>query len=185
METVLCTLFVLTLHSPHVQHGVHLSACAADHAQDMRFACRTRFARTPINVVLLLLLQRVTVCTEAHSILGCAVVGARSHHMNVLKIGEQLVNQGHNFTMLVSSSDTISLDTVGARGFPGLNVIQFEGPVGEDAPGTEPWAANFSRDLKEARPYICIWWPLCSRCIRIRSYLHFTSKTCSNVVTEL
>lgn len=116
----------------------------------MKVALRT--ALIPAPVVLLLLLQCVTVCTEAHSILGCAVVGARSHHMNVLKIGEQLVSQGHNFTMLVSSTDTISLDTVGARGFPGLNVIRFKGPLGSDAPGTDPWAASFSRDLKEARP---------------------------------
>lgn len=81
--------------------------------------------RACVRVLLFLLLVCLT-CIEASSILGCATVGARSHHMNVLRIGRELVGRGHNFTMLVSSTDAISLDTVGSRGFPGLHVVQFK-----------------------------------------------------------
>ena len=47
--------------------------------------------------------------------------------MNVLGIGKELVDRGHDFAMLVSSTDSISLDTIAARGFPGLRVVQFKG----------------------------------------------------------
>lgn len=110
--------------------------------------------RACVRVLLFLLLVCLT-CIEASSILGCATVGARSHHMNVLRIGRELVGRGHNFTMLVSSTDAISLDTVGSRGFPGLHVVQFKGPQTELAPGTGRWAASLTRDPKEVGLRLC------------------------------
>ena len=100
-------------------------------------------------LVLVSLFLICSTCIQAKSILGCATVGARSHHMNVLKIGKELTDRDHDFTMLVSSTDSISLDTVGARGFPGLRVVQFKGPQADLAPGTELWAASLTRDPKK------------------------------------
>lgn len=102
-----------------------------------------------LRVLVLLLLAVVdsqsSTCVQAKSILGCAAVGAASHHMNMLRIGKELASRNHSFTLLVSSTDCFSLDIVGARRFADLTVIQFKGTQAELAPGTDAWAASLSR----------------------------------------
>jgi len=80
---------------------------------------------------------------SASSVLGVATIGARSHTMNVVRIGRELVERGHNFSMLISESDNIGAETLDARAFPGLKIITFRGPPGI---GTEEWASGFTRD---------------------------------------
>ena len=110
----------------------------------------------PVLRILFLLLAVVdsqsSTCVQARSILGCAPVGAASHHMNMLQIGKELAGRNHSFTLLVSSTDCFSLDIVRARRFANLNVIQFKGTQAELAPGTDAWAASLSRTTQE----VCI-----------------------------
>ena len=80
---------------------------------------------------------------NASKILGVATIGARSHTMNLVRIGRELAERGHTFSMLISQFDSIGAETLDARTFSGLHVITFHGPPGI---GTEAWASNFSRD---------------------------------------
>ena len=63
--------------------------------------------------------------------------------MNLVRIGRELAERGHTFSMLISQFDSIGAETLDARTFSGLHVITFDGPPGI---GTEAWASNFSRD---------------------------------------
>ncbi len=89
------------------------------------------------------LLTTCVMLCDASKILGVATIGARSHTMNLVRIGRELAERGHTFSMLISQFDTIGAETLDARTFPGLHVITFDGPPGI---GTEAWASNFSRD---------------------------------------
>ena len=89
------------------------------------------------------LLTTCAMLCDASKILGVATIGARSHTMNLVRIGHELAERGHNVTMLISQFDTIGAETLDARTFSGLHVIMFDGPPGI---GTEAWASNFSRD---------------------------------------
>ena len=89
------------------------------------------------------LLTTCVMLGDASKILGVATIGARSHTMNLVRIGRELAERGHMLTMLISQFDTIGAETLDARTFSGLRVITFDGPPGI---GTEAWASNFSRD---------------------------------------
>jgi len=84
----------------------------------------------------------------ADSILGVAVMAGLSHQLNILRIGQELAMRGHNSSMLLSSTDAISIDALSKRSVPGLDVVTFEGPVHV---GTEVWASSLSRDPQEVR----------------------------------
>ena len=71
------------------------------------------------------------------------MAGGRSHHMNIVRIGQELAERGHNFSMLVSDKDDIGTETLSSKGFPGLQVHTFRGPLHI---GTEKWASELSRD---------------------------------------
>lgn len=92
-----------------------------------------------VAVLILIGLQWV----GAHSILGFAVMAGVSHQLNVLKIGHELADRGHEFSMLLSSQDAIGIDTITKHAFPGLKMVTFSGPAGV---GTEEWASSLSRD---------------------------------------
>ena len=96
-------------------------------------------------VFLLLTLIR---CVDSGSILGFAVMAGVSHQLNVLKIGHELANRGHNFSILLSSTDAIGISTVTTNAFPGLGILTFEGPIGV---GTEEWASGLSRDPQKVQ----------------------------------
>ena len=98
---------------------------------------------------LLVLLLAKSASTVAEAILGCAFTGAQSHYMSILSISRELSARGHSFTMLLSSTDKISLNTVNASAFPALRIIEFAGPSGVLAPGSDEWAAAFSRDTSK------------------------------------
>ena len=100
-------------------------------------------------LLLLVLLLAVSTSTVAKAILGCAFTGAQSHHMSILRIGRELSARGHSFTMLLSSTDAVSIKTVNASAYSGLQIVTFAGPSGVLAPGTEEWAAAFSRDTSK------------------------------------
>lgn len=78
--------------------------------------------------------------------LGFAPIGAQSHVMNQLRLGEELNARGHAFSLLISDADTTVGELVHSRFFPGLNLIRFKG-----APyiGTEAWSREFSRDPRQ------------------------------------
>ena len=63
------------------------------------------------------------------------MTGGRSHYMNILKIGQELISRGLKFSVLVSTSDTVTYETLAA--IPGLKVYTFDGPPDI---GTERWA---------------------------------------------
>ncbi|KAL0043684.1 hypothetical protein WJX82_007403 [Trebouxia sp. C0006] len=73
-------------------------------------------------------------------------MAALSHQLNILRIGQELAARGHNFSMLISSTDAISIDALKNRSFPGFQVVTFDGPQGV---GTEDWASSLSRDPQE------------------------------------
>ena len=85
---------------------------------------------------------------KASNILGFAMAGGRSHHMNIVRIGQELAERGHNFSMLVSDKDDIGTETLSSKGFLGLQVLTFRGPPHI---GTEHWASNLSRDPRLVR----------------------------------
>lgn len=79
----------------------------------------------------------------ASSILGFGLVGGRSHQLTILRIGRELIDRGHSFTLLTSVHEKLSpsmLDRVGARN---VRIMTFDGPPGL---GTEGWLRNLSRD---------------------------------------
>lgn len=82
----------------------------------------------------------------ADSVLGFAVMAGLSHQLNILRIGQELAARGHNFSMLLSSTDAIGIDALNKRSFPGLQLVSFDGPQGV---GTEEWASGLSRDPQE------------------------------------
>jgi len=109
-----------------------------------RSEMRKSFSRPSCCVAILLCSLVPTVCAE--SILGFAVMAGLSHQLNILRIGQELAVRGHNFSMLLSSTDTISIDAIKKGSFPGLDVVTFGGPVHV---GTEAWASSLSRDPQE------------------------------------
>lgn len=92
-----------------------------------------------LTVALLVVLTRTA---TAASILSISSPGARSHQMNLLRIGRELSERGHTFTVLVSRVDTILQDLLRSRSFSNLKIIEYRGPRGV---GTEAWGLNLSR----------------------------------------
>ena len=80
---------------------------------------------------------------HAASILCIPLPGARSHQMNLLRVGQELSERGHDFTFLLSEYDTIGQGIVESRRFPGLKVIKFDGPPGM---GSAEWERDLPRD---------------------------------------
>ena len=74
---------------------------------------------------------------SASSILAFATVGARSHQLGMLKIGEELVRRGHRFTLLLSSEEAAHTYLV-----PNMTSVTFHGPP---RLGTLDWFTNMSR----------------------------------------
>jgi len=79
----------------------------------------------------------------AGSILSFGAIGARSHQYNLLKIGQELVSTGHNFTLLVSRYENLNKKTLGKQNFNGLDIVDFNGPR---ELGTQEWFAQLPRD---------------------------------------
>ena len=89
----------------------------------------------------------VTGTARAKSIVGFAAPGATSHIAAFATIGVELVRRGHNFTLLLSSEDTLGQARV-ARGFESIDLLSFSGAAGV---GSEGWLRGFTRDPKKAR----------------------------------
>lgn len=81
---------------------------------------RKSFSRPSCCVAKLLCFLVPTVCAE--SILGFAVMAGLSHQLNIFRIGQELAVRGHNFSMLLSSADTISIDAIKKGLFLGLTL---------------------------------------------------------------
>jgi len=64
--------------------------------------------------------------------------------MLLLKIGQELINRGHTFSLLVSAYDAMSLQVV--SGVSHIQVLTFQGPL---YAGTEEWAARLPQDPQE------------------------------------
>lgn len=88
--------------------------------------------------------QLVSELPVGSSILGFSMVGTSSHQMLLLKIGQELVNRGHTFSLLVTTYDTMSLQVV--SGVSNIQVLMFQGPL---YAGTEEWAARLPQDPQE------------------------------------
>ena len=84
---------------------------------------------------------------EAASILGFAIVGGTSHQASLARIGLELVDRGHNFTLLLSSEDVLSHTRLAYGPFRSLTVLNFSGPAGV---GTQEWRARMPRDPTKA-----------------------------------
>ncbi|DBB11136.1 TPA: hypothetical protein ACH3X3_006595 [Trebouxia sp. C0006] len=62
----------------------------------------------------------------------------------MLRVGQELASRGHPFTFLVSDQENMGLKHLGAKAFPGLEVVEFAGPPDI---GTQDWFTQFSRDV--------------------------------------
>ena len=71
---------------------------------------RKSLSRPSCCVTILLCSLVPTVCAE--SMFGFAVIAGLSYQLNILRIGQDLAVRGHNFSMLLSSADTISIDAI-------------------------------------------------------------------------
>ena len=87
---------------------------------------------------------------QTGSILGYAAIGARSHQYCMLRIGQELAARGHTFTLLISDQENLSVNELGSKAFPGLNIVAFSGPPGI---GTKEWYEQLSRDLTTVRSW--------------------------------
>lgn len=61
---------------------------------------------------------------HASSILAFAVTSAASHHLQLIKIGQELVNRGHNFTLLISSAE-MNRHIFDEAQLHGLRILEF------------------------------------------------------------
>ena len=61
---------------------------------------------------------------HASSILAFAVTSAASHHLQLIKIGRELVNRGHNFTLLISSAE-MNRHIFDEAQLHGLRILEF------------------------------------------------------------
>lgn len=80
-----------------------------------------------LSITLSLLLPQ----TSASSVLGFGRVGGRSHHRVILRIGLELIDRGHTFTLLISERDheklfPSMLDRAETRA---VNIVTFAGPA--------------------------------------------------------
>ena len=91
-------------------------------------------------LVLIITLHEV----ECKRFLGIAAIGSRSHQICMLRVGQELASRGHPFTFLVSDQENMGLKHLGAKAFPGLEVVEFAGPPDI---GTQDWFTQFSRDV--------------------------------------
>lgn len=86
----------------------------------------------PFNIQLLsITLSLLLPQTSASSVLGVGRVGGRSHHLILLRIGQELIDRGHTFTLLISVHDhdklpPSMLDTEQAKG---VKFVTFTGPM--------------------------------------------------------
>ena len=85
---------------------------------------------------------------KAASILGFAVVGGTSHQASVAHIGLELLKRGHNFTLLISSADTISQARLARAPFSSIQQLRWSGPSWI---GTDAWLRSLPRDPQEVR----------------------------------
>jgi len=93
-----------------------------------------------VTALLVLMLREV----ESKRFLGTAAIGSRSHQFCMLRVGQELPSRGHHFTFLVSEQENMGLKHLGAKAFPGLEVVEFAGPPDI---GTQDWFTRFSRDI--------------------------------------
>ena len=108
-----------------------------------------RIVRCLALLFCLILIGLTTSNVHATSVLAFAAVGARSHQFCVLRIGQALAARGHNFTLLISDQDDLTVDKLGSKAFHGLDIVAFRGPP---FIGTDAWIQQLSRDLKEVCP---------------------------------
>lgn len=94
-----------------------------------------------------LLVTSHLIASEAASILGFAIVGGTSHQASLARIGLELIQRGHKFTLLLSSEDELSHSRLAYDPFSLLNVLNFSGPAGV---GTMEWRARLPRDPAKA-----------------------------------
>lgn len=94
------------------------------------------------GLVVILLCAATATTAHAANILALADTQALSHHLNILSIGQELLQRGHRFTFLISDQSTAA-EPVRSATTPGLEVLSFKGPP---TVGTEAWFAGYSRD---------------------------------------
>ena len=68
--------------------------------------------------------------SSAKSVLGFAVPGGTSHHATFAQIGLELVDRGYDFTLLLSSLDTLGQARLARPPFSNLKQVHFAGPSG-------------------------------------------------------
>lgn len=68
--------------------------------------------------------------TSASSVLGFGRVGGRSHHLVLLRIGQELIDRGHTFTLLISVHDHEKLfpSMLDRAEVKAVNIVTFAGP---------------------------------------------------------
>ena len=115
----------------------------------------------------------------AKSVLGVAVTGGTSHHATFAKIGVELSERGHDFTLLLSSGDTLAQARLAYPPFSDLKQIRYSGP---EYIGTNEWLSDLDRDPAKARLgfsgiFVVHWQPM-QRLSQAVFRLHFGAQPC-------
>ena len=103
----------------------------------------------PVAYCLIIISSFSPSLVSGSSILAVGAIGGRSHQYCLLRIGQELAARGHKFTLLASSVEGLTRRSLTSRAFPGLDVIEFDGPP---YVGTTEWRETMPRDLKSVRP---------------------------------
>ena len=109
------------------------------------------------------LLVLFTPCiANASSILAFATVGVRSHQLGMLRIGEELVRRGHQFTLLLSSQELLAKEL--SISVSNITIVTFMGPAGLK---THDWFANIhDKDLHKVGLWLGFRHKLNLKCTR-------------------
>ncbi len=82
------------------------------------------------------------------------MTGATSHHATFAKLGLELVERGHDFTLLLSSGDTLGQDRLARPPFNELRQVKFAGPEGT---GTSDSLSDLDRNPAKVQITASSW----------------------------
>lgn len=120
----------------------------------------TGMQRRFLLVVISLRLTMISL-TEASSILGFGLIGGRSYQLTILRIGREMSDRGHNFTLLTSVHEKLSPSMLDRAGAKDVHMVTFDGPADL---GTEEWLNQLHRDRSQVlRPFIVMLLTTCNK----------------------
>ena len=109
------------------------------------------FRSTTKHLIWSIVLYSLARVSAAKSILGFASIGATSHQAVLARIGLELRERGHDFAMLVSSEDALTLARFAQDPFKDLRQIVWSGPA---EIGSNQFLNKIPRDPAKVYTYV-------------------------------